>query len=93
MGRLGTLKPTVPARSSINPIKMVTVLLAMTLAMHFARPWTEANYGCDVSFERTLITSRPRARSYASKEKNSGGKSLKSSALLVVVMKSETPEA
>ena len=23
MGRLGTLKPTVPAQSSINPIKMV----------------------------------------------------------------------
>ena len=67
--RLGTLKPTVPARSSINPIKMVTVLLAMTLAMHCARPWTEANYGCNISFERTLITSHPRARSYASRER------------------------
>ena len=39
-------------------------LLAMTLAMHCARPRTEANCHCDVSFERPLITSRPRARSY-----------------------------
>ena len=46
-----------------------TVLLAMTLAMHCARPWTEGNYRCDVSFERPLITSRPRAWSYASRER------------------------
>ena len=61
----------------------------MTLAMHCARPWTEANYGCDVSFERTLITSRPRARSYHPEKENSDGKSLKLSASLAVVMKSE----
>ena len=32
-------------------------------------PRTEANCRCDVSFERPLITSRPRARSYASRER------------------------
>ena len=36
---------------------------------HCARPRTEANCRCDVSFERALITSRPRARSYASRER------------------------
>ena len=41
----------------------------MTLAMHCARPRTEANYRCDVSFERPLITSCPRTRSYASRER------------------------
>ena len=46
-----------------------TVLLAMTLPMHCPRPRTEANGRCDVSFERPLITSRPRARTYASRER------------------------
>ena len=46
-----------------------TVLLAMTLAMHCARPRTEAKCCCDVSFKRPLITSRPRARSYVSRKR------------------------
>ena len=53
---------------SNGPRDPSTVLLAMTLAMHFALPQT-ANCRCDVSFQRPLITSRPSARSYASRER------------------------
>ena len=42
------------------------LLLAMTIAMHCARSWTEPNCYRDVSLERPLITSRLRARLYAS---------------------------
>ena len=54
---------------SNGPRDPPTVLLAMTLAMHCVRPRTEANCQCDVSFEWPLITSRSRARSYASRER------------------------
>ena len=64
-------------------------LLAMALAMHCAFPWTEANCRRDVSFERPLITARPRARSYASRERTKEKKGLNQA----VWMKFETPEA
>ena len=67
------------------------MLLAMAVAMHCARPRAEANCRCDVSFEQPLIMSR-HVHTHLEKE-NTDGKSLKSSASLVVVMKSETPEA
>ena len=40
---------------SNEPRDPSTVLIAMTLAMHYARPRTEANCRCDVSFERPLM--------------------------------------
>ena len=42
-----------------------------------ARSRTVANYRCDVSFERPLITSRPSARSYASRERKLWWKTFK----------------
>ena len=46
-----------------------TVIFTMTLAIHCARPRMEANCRCDVSFERPLVTSRPRAWSYLARER------------------------
>ena len=46
-----------------------TVIFTMTLAIHCASPRMEANCRCDVSFERPLITSRPRAWSYLAWER------------------------
>ena len=40
-------------------------------------PGPEENYRCDVSFERPLITSRPRTRYTHPEKENSDGKSLK----------------
>ena len=61
------------------------------LAIHRARSRTEANCRCEVSFERPSQVELP-GHTHRQKE-NSDGKSLKSSALLAVVMKPETPEA
>ena len=41
----------------------------MALSMHCAHSRTEANCHCDVSFDRPSITSRPRTRSYTSRER------------------------
>ena len=53
----------------MDPGTLQPCSVAMTFAMHCTRPRTEANCRCDVSFERPLITSRPRTRSYASRER------------------------